>query len=87
MKLFPHSGSGESGKSTIVKQMKILHKDGFSDTERAEYRIIIYRNLLESARAIINQMIVKRDNPKIKLEPEEYIDKEHEVWLLYTTWR
>jgi guanine nucleotide-binding protein G(s) subunit alpha len=24
-------GAGESGKSTIVKQMKILHKDGFSE--------------------------------------------------------
>lgn len=74
-------GSGESGKSTIVKQMKILHKDGFSDTERADYRIIIYRNLLESARAIINQMRIKQDNPKIKLEPEEHMDKEHEDYL------
>lgn len=26
-----HTGAGESGKSTIVKQMKILHKDGFSE--------------------------------------------------------
>lgn len=25
------TGAGESGKSTVVKQMKILHKDGFSD--------------------------------------------------------
>ena len=25
------TGAGESGKSTIVKQMKILHKDGYSD--------------------------------------------------------
>lgn len=24
-------GAGESGKSTIVKQMKILHKDGYTD--------------------------------------------------------
>ena len=24
------TGAGESGKSTVVKQMKILHKDGFS---------------------------------------------------------
>jgi guanine nucleotide-binding protein subunit alpha len=74
-----HPGSGESGKSTIVKQMKILHKDGFSDTERAEYRIIIYRNLLESGRAIVNQMRVKLTSPKIKFEPEELLDKEHEV--------
>jgi ABC-type polar amino acid transport system ATPase subunit len=25
------AGAGESGKSTIVKQMKILHKDGYTD--------------------------------------------------------
>lgn len=24
-------GAGESGKSTVVKQMKILHVDGFSE--------------------------------------------------------
>lgn len=29
-------GAGESGKSTIVKQMKILHKDGFSEEEQLE---------------------------------------------------
>uniref|UniRef100_H2ZFG0 Uncharacterized protein n=1 Tax=Ciona savignyi TaxID=51511 RepID=H2ZFG0_CIOSA len=27
-------GAGESGKSTIAKQMKILHQDGFSESER-----------------------------------------------------
>ena len=26
-----YTGAGESGKSTIVKQMKILHLDGYSD--------------------------------------------------------
>lgn len=49
-------GSGESGKSTIVKQMKIIHKEGFSDAELAEYRPIVYKNVLDSAQAIIIYM-------------------------------
>ncbi|KAJ7899672.1 heterotrimeric G-protein alpha subunit, GPA3-like protein [Mycena leptocephala] len=42
-------GSGESGKSTIVKQMKIIHQAGFDARERAEYRTTIYKNVLDSA--------------------------------------
>jgi len=49
-------GSGESGKSTIVKQMKIIHKEGFSDAELAEYRPIIFKNVLDSAQAVIIYM-------------------------------
>ncbi|KAJ3437530.1 guanine nucleotide-binding protein g(o) subunit alpha [Anaeramoeba flamelloides] len=29
-------GAGESGKSTVVKQMKIIHKEGFNENERKE---------------------------------------------------
>jgi guanine nucleotide-binding protein G(i) subunit alpha len=47
------TGSGESGKSTIVKQMKIIHKEGFTDAELAEYRSIVYKNVLDSAQAVI----------------------------------
>ena len=50
------TGSGESGKSTIVKQMKIIHKEGFTDAELAEYRPIVYKNVLDSAQAIIIYM-------------------------------
>ncbi|KAF5364744.1 hypothetical protein D9758_009302 [Tetrapyrgos nigripes] len=49
-------GSGESGKSTIVKQMRIIHKDGFPEEERKTYRPTIYRNVLDSAHAIIVAM-------------------------------
>ncbi|TFK31206.1 heterotrimeric G-protein alpha subunit, GPA3-like protein [Crucibulum laeve] len=59
-------GSGESGKSTIVKQMKIIHQDGFSVPELAEYRPIVYKNVLDSAQAVIMYM------RKVGWECEDY---------------
>lgn len=49
-------GSGESGKSTIVKQMKIIHQNGYSHAELLMFRPTIYRNLLESAEAVVLAM-------------------------------
>ena len=49
-------GSGESGKSTIVKQMKIIHQNGFSPEELDTFRPIIYQNVLDSAQAIVIHM-------------------------------
>ncbi|KAJ7067611.1 heterotrimeric G-protein alpha subunit, GPA3-like protein [Mycena amicta] len=46
-------GSGESGKSTIVKQMKIIHQDGFSMDELLAFRPTIYKNAVESAQAVV----------------------------------
>lgn len=65
------SGTRESGKSTIVKQMKIIHQDGFSEAELAEYRPVIYKNVLESAQAVGIYM------RKIGLECEKYSNR---VW-------
>uniref|UniRef100_A0A0M3I4G5 G-protein alpha subunit n=1 Tax=Ascaris lumbricoides TaxID=6252 RepID=A0A0M3I4G5_ASCLU len=39
-------GTGECGKSTVLKQMQILHKNGFSDAEINEKREIIYSNII-----------------------------------------
>ena len=41
-------GAGESGKSTIVKQMRILHIDGFSEKEKKEKVIDIRQNICYS---------------------------------------
>ncbi|KAG6333934.1 hypothetical protein ID866_5156 [Astraeus odoratus] len=49
-------GAGESGKSTVVKQMKIIHQGGFTDDELMTFRPIIYRNTLDSAQAIVLAM-------------------------------
>ncbi|KAF8957887.1 heterotrimeric G-protein alpha subunit, GPA3-like protein [Flammula alnicola] len=64
-------GAGESGKSTIVKQMKIIHQDGFSDTELAEYRLVVYKNVLDSAQQVIVYM------KKIGFECVEYSNRVH----------
>lgn len=49
-------GAGESGKSTIVKQMKIIHETGYSDDERKAYRPVVYSNTIQSMLAIIRAM-------------------------------
>ncbi|KAJ8039526.1 Guanine nucleotide-binding protein G(i) subunit alpha [Holothuria leucospilota] len=49
-------GAGESGKSTIVKQMRIIHNIAFSDCERMAYKLIIHSNIIQSVRAIVCAM-------------------------------
>lgn len=59
-------GAGESGKSTIVKQMKIIHKDGFTYQERMEFRPIIYSNTVQSILSIVKAMTklgISYENP------------------------
>ena len=50
------SGAGESGKSTIVKQMKIIHETGYSKEECEQYRPVVYSNTIQSLMAIIRAM-------------------------------
>lgn len=49
-------GAGESGKSTIVKQMKIIHETGYSREECEQYRPVVYSNTIQSLMAIIRAM-------------------------------
>ncbi|KAK0249918.1 Guanine nucleotide-binding protein alpha-2 subunit [Friedmanniomyces endolithicus] len=46
-------GSGESGKSTIVKQMKIIHQNGYTQDELKLYRHTIYKNLIDCAKSLV----------------------------------
>lgn len=49
-------GAGESGKSTIVKQMRILHVDGFNESEKKEKIEDIKRNIKEGILTITGAM-------------------------------
>lgn len=41
-------GAGESGKSTIFKQMKTIYQDGFNEQERKAFKGIVHSNVVSS---------------------------------------
>jgi len=66
-------GTGESGKSTIAKQMKILHTNGYTEEERLNYKPIAHHNALQSMRVLTQSL----DALGLKIEPEnqEHLEK------------
>lgn len=49
-------GASESGKSTIVKQMRIIHGSGYSEIDRRGYKANINKNLCTSMITLIDHM-------------------------------
>jgi guanine nucleotide-binding protein subunit alpha-12 len=61
-------GVGESGKSTFLKQMHIIHGAGFDSKSKLEFRNQIYENILKAMSGLINgknQLKIGWSNPKI----------------------
>lgn len=61
------SGAGECGKSTILKQMKILHQIKFTAEEKEMYRKLVRSNTLEA----IQTLLVACENLGIPLDSAE----------------
>ncbi|XP_029469510.1 guanine nucleotide-binding protein subunit alpha-11-like [Rhinatrema bivittatum] len=49
-------GTGESGKSTFIKQMRIIHGTGYSSEERKGFARLVYQNIFMSMQAMIGAM-------------------------------
>lgn len=47
-------GAGESGKSTFLKQMKIIHGQEFDDEAVREFKSVIYGNIVKGLRVLID---------------------------------
>lgn len=47
-------GAGESGKSTIAKQMKILHLNGFTKAELMGFKPVLHSNAIEVIQTLIH---------------------------------
>ncbi|CAD5208946.1 unnamed protein product [Bursaphelenchus xylophilus] len=76
-------GAGESGKSTIVKQMRILHINGFNEKEKREKIQDIRRNVRDSITVIVKSMSeidppVQLDNPENEASKRYILDEANE---------
>lgn len=87
MKLFTEQikllllGAGESGKSTIAKQMVILHKSGYSKDECLKYKTVVHGNAVLASATLIRAMAAL----KIPYANEENEDKSQKVLAMSAT--
>ncbi|EDV56282.1 G protein alpha q subunit [Drosophila erecta] len=51
-------GTGESGKTTFIKQMRIIHGNGFLEKERKHFTKNVFQNLFMAMQSMINAMDV-----------------------------
>ncbi|XP_042365526.1 guanine nucleotide-binding protein G(q) subunit alpha-like [Plectropomus leopardus] len=49
-------GTGESGKSTFIKQMRIIHGRGYSDEDKRGFKRLVYQNIFTAMQAMIQAM-------------------------------
>ncbi|KAI8067942.1 guanine nucleotide-binding protein subunit alpha [Gongronella butleri] len=49
-------GAGESGKSTILKQMKLIHDGGYTPDERESFKEVIFSNTIQSMKVTLDAM-------------------------------
>ena len=49
-------GTGESGKSTFIKQMRIIHGAGYSDEDKRGFIRLVYQNIFMAMHSMIRAM-------------------------------
>ena len=55
-RLFLISGTGESGKSTFIKQMRIIHGAGYSEDDRRGFIKLVFQNIFMAMQSMIRAM-------------------------------
>lgn len=50
------TGTGESGKSTFIKQMRIIHGGGYTDEDKRSYAKLVYQNIYTSMQTMVRAM-------------------------------
>eukprot|EP01129_Flabellula_baltica_P013711 TRINITY_DN6424_c0_g3_i1.p1 TRINITY_DN6424_c0_g3~~TRINITY_DN6424_c0_g3_i1.p1 ORF type:complete len:353 (+),score=74.30 TRINITY_DN6424_c0_g3_i1:49-1107(+) len=74
-------GAGESGKSTVAKQFRLIHQDEFNDEERIFYTSIIHSNIYSSIKAIVSagaKLGIEIEDEKCKEIADSLVDGSYE---------
>lgn len=71
-------GAGESGKSTIFKQMKIIYGNPYPPEERAQLVSVVHSNVISNSRLLVAacERIVPLEDPSIAKDLAEVPEKE-----------
>jgi len=72
------AGTGESGKTTFIKQMRIIHGNGFLDKERKQFTKNVFQNIFMAMQSMISAMDTLRipygqQEHSVRLIPEAII--------------
>lgn len=67
--MFFSKGTGESGKSTFIKQLRIIHGTGYSDKEKQGFIKLVYQNIFMAMQSMIEAM----EKLKISYENQDNI--------------
>ncbi|KAG2195934.1 hypothetical protein INT46_010907 [Mucor plumbeus] len=71
-------GAGESGKSTVLKQMRLIHASGFKASEREGFRIVVFFNVFSTIQTLLEALEV------LNLELTDPISKDYASLFLDT---
>ncbi|XP_056614123.1 guanine nucleotide-binding protein subunit alpha-11-like isoform X2 [Triplophysa dalaica] len=77
-------GTGESGKTTFIKQMRIIHGKGFSEEDRRAYAKLVFQNIFTAMKALTGAMTTLKipyGNP----QNEVYSQQFQQVEIIHVT--
>lgn len=77
------AGTGESGKTTFIKQMRIIHGKGYSESERNDFTSLVYQNIITAIQALIQAMSIL----KIDYQDNQNIVRTNLLlWMFWYKW-
>jgi len=69
-------GAGESGKSTLFKQMITIYGKGFPEAERKTFTSIIHNNIITSMKTLVGQSDTYGQVSEVNLDAKRFVEEE-----------